>query len=114
MMAITTHILDTARGKPASGMPVALDYLVSGRSWRRIGKGATDADGRVATLFPSGMRLQEGTYRLTFDTAAYFGSQNMMSFHPEVSVIFDVRDASQHYHIPLVADAIRIYTYRGS
>jgi 5-hydroxyisourate hydrolase len=113
MSAITTHVLDTSRGKPASGVPVRLE-LESGGSWKEIGRGTTDADGRVKDLLADGFDLQKGTYRLTFDTSLYFSVQNAESFYPRVTIVFIVREASQHYHVPLLLSPYGYSTYRGS
>jgi 5-hydroxyisourate hydrolase len=104
-------VLDTSKGRPASGIPVG---LLSGKTWRALKKGTTDTDGRVSDLFPTDLRFQEGTYRLTFDSAAYFRVQKVVSFYPEISVVFLVRDATQHYHIPLLVTPYGYTTYRGT
>ncbi len=114
MGAITTHVLDTSRGRPASGVPVVLEMRSGGNEWKVVGKGATDADGRLTNLLPAGSPLEAGTYRLTFDSGAYFRAQNVESFHPQVAVIFAVRDAAQHYHVPLLLSPYGYTTYRGS
>jgi len=104
---ITTHVLDTAQGKPAIGIPVELDRR-EGASWRPIGHGATDPDGRLRTLWPAGQPLIPGTYRLRFDT------QQRSPFFPEVMVVFNVTDAAGHYHLPLLLSPHGYSTYRGS
>jgi 5-hydroxyisourate hydrolase len=114
MSAITTHILDTSRGRPASGLHVILEIQSADQSWELIGKGTTDADGRLKELLPQEYVLAQGIYRLTFDTASYFASQNVESFYPEVTIIFSVRDEAQHYHVPLLLNPYGYSTYRGS
>ncbi|MBI3554927.1 MAG: hydroxyisourate hydrolase [Deltaproteobacteria bacterium] len=116
---ITTHVLDLSRGKPAAGIPVLLELgLVSGdpdaQLWKPIGKGETDSDGRVATLLPPGSPIAESTYRLTFQTAAYFKKHGVSGFYPYVQIVFDAADASQHYHVPLLLSPHGYSTYRGS
>ena len=106
-MSITTHVLDTSRGRPAAGVPVALE-LQRENAWHPIGAGVTDADGRLRTL--TGPDIEEGTYRLTFDVAAY----NAQAFFPTVAIVFEVRDAAQHYHVPLLLSPFGYSTYRGS
>ena len=108
MSPITTHVLDTAKGKPAHGVPVVLE-LKTGAAWKELGRGTTDADGRLKTLLPDGAALRHGTYRLTFDTAAYLGK----AFYPEVAVCFEVRDDA-HHHVPLLLSPFGYSTYRGS
>lgn len=102
---ITTHVLDTAQGKPASGIPVRLE-LREPQGWTPVGDGVTDADGRLRTLVKSPLRA--GTYRLTFETRA------RSAFFPEVSITFEVADASAHYHLPLLLSPFGYSTYRGS
>jgi 5-hydroxyisourate hydrolase len=104
MSAITTHVLDTARGRPAAGVPVKLEFL-DGTEWRLAGEGATDSDGRCRTL---GRALVAGEYRITFDTSS------CSVFYPSVSVHFAVTDVAQHYHVPLLLSPYGYSTYRGS
>ena len=105
MSGITTHVLDTARGRPAAGVPVVLERR-DGEQWREIGRGTTDDDGRLRTL--TGPSIDTGTYRITFDTAA------RSDFFPEVAIVFEVKDAAQHYHVPLLLSPFGYSTYRGS
>ena len=114
MSAITTHILDIAGGKPAGGVPVVLQHQSDGGGWKEIGRGQTDSDGRLKDLLPVDFDLTKGTYRLTFDTSAYFDAQSAQGFYPEVSVTFIVHDAAQHYHVPLLLSPYGYSTYRGS
>src|SRR5438046_1718915 len=102
MSAITTHILDTSRGRPAGGLPVRLELQTAEGSWKVIGGGTSDADGRVQELLPPGFALQEGFYRLTFTTGAYFAGQGVEGFYSEVTIAFTIRDPAQHYHVPLL------------
>ncbi len=110
---ITTHILDVAGGRPAGDVPVVLEVLAGG-NWKEIGRGKTDADGRARELLPSDFNLAAGVYRLTFDTSAYFSAQNIEGFYPTVTVAFIIRDAAQHYHVPLLLSPYGYSTYRGS
>lgn len=114
MSAITTHVLDTAGGRPASGVPVFLELRSAEGDWQAVGKGETDADGRLRDLLPAGQPLTEATYRLTFDTAAYFSTHNIEGFYPQVTVIFSVRAGEAHYHVPLLLSPYGYSTYRGS
>lgn len=108
---ISTHVLDTARGHPAEGVPVVLEgpALVG---WKVIGQGVTDGDGRV-DLVPEGASLQYGRYRLTFDTREYFRRRDEPAFYPEVTVVFEFRDGN-HHHVPLLLSPFGYTTYRGS
>jgi len=114
MSAITTHVLDTARGRPAADVPITLDCQTSNGTWSRLGQGATDADGRLRTLLPTGVALEPGVYRITFDTATYFSALGIEGFYPEASVVFQVRAADEHYHVPLLLNPFGYSTYRGS
>lgn len=113
MSAITTHILDTSRGKPAAGVPVYLDFQDQG-DWQRIGSGATDADGRVKTLVPDGHALARGLYRLEFRVSDYFDTLGTKSFYPYVKIVFSLDDPASHYHVPLLLNPFGYSTYRGS
>jgi 5-hydroxyisourate hydrolase len=104
MSQITTHVLDSALGKPAAGVPVALF-----QNGELIADGRTDADGRVASLGPD--VLAEGGYTLLFDVAAYFGDRQ--SFYPRVIIDF-VITGGEHYHVPLLLSPFAYSTYRGS
>jgi len=110
---ITTHVLDTARGVPAAGVPVRLEHF--GRDgWTQIGVSSTDDDGRVRKIGPE---IGPGTYRLIFDTAAYAAQQAGDSdpvFFPEVTVTFAVHDRARNYHVPLLLSPYGFSTYRGS
>ncbi len=79
MSAITTHILDIATGRPASGVPVVLEVRRSDGTWRRVGSGHTDADGRLRTLTDDAAALAPGVFRLTFDTASYFARDGVQA-----------------------------------
>ncbi len=110
MSGLSTHILDTALGKPASGVRVR---LFKGAT-EAISSTVTNADGRVAKLLPEGAALETGVYRIVFDVAPYFAASATPSFYPEVAVCFEVRDASAHYHVPLLIGPFGYTTYRGS
>ena len=109
---ITTHVLDTAAGRPAAGVPVRLER--AGGAGREIGRGVTDRDGRMRTFVREGHPLEAGTYRLVFDTASYFRASGVDGFFPEVTIVFDIRDPAQHYHVPLLLSPFGYSTYRGS
>ncbi len=113
MSAITTHVLDTSRGRPAEGVTVLLEFLGED-GWREIGRGETDTDGRLRSLMAPDVKLTTGTYRITFDTAAWFEESGVEGFYPMVVVPFVVRDAGGHYHVPLLLSPFGYSTYRGS
>ncbi len=107
--SITTHVLDTARGQPAGGVPFLLSVRAENGEWREVARGSTDKDGRARLG-----SAPRGVYRLMFDTDAYFRAWNMEGFYPEVVVTFEVRDPSQRYHVPLLISPYGYSTYRGS
>ena len=110
---ITTHVLDTAIGRPAKGVTVILEMRQTSE-WTPIGRGETDDNGRLSTLM-DGRELTRGIYRLTFDTGAYHRDQAIgVPFFPEVTITFSVRDVSAHYHVPLLLSPFGYSTYRGS
>jgi 5-hydroxyisourate hydrolase len=106
--AVTTHVLDTARGLPAAGVPVVLQR----DDGSVLAKAHTDDDGRVLDLGPE--RLDAGAYRVVLDTAAYFEATGQRGFYPEVAVTFTVADPEQHYHVPVLLSPYGFSTYRGS
>ena len=114
MSGITTHVLDTAAGRPAAGVAVRLEVRRAGRDWVPLAERTTDADGRVRDLVADGSRLDAGTYRLTFATGAYFAAKGQGTFFPEASVVFEVGDPAQKYHVPLLLSPFGYSTYRGS
>jgi 5-hydroxyisourate hydrolase len=107
---ITTHVLDTARGRPAAGVPVVLERR-DGDGWTCVGEAVTDADGRAGALLPAGSALEATAYRLRFDTAAHLGAG---AFFPEVVLTFAVTRPREHHHVPLLLSRYGYTTYRGS
>ena len=109
---ITTHVLDTALGKPGRDIAIDLEIAVvnpaEGTAWRAVGSGRTDDDGRLKTLTPPGP-VEPGTYRIRFHTGAY-----QTGFFPVVEIQFTVIDGAQHYHVPLLLSPYSYSTYRGS
>src|SRR5215472_12222001 len=99
MSDITTHVLDVSIGRPAAGVPVILEILKAA-DWKELSRGATDSDGRLRHLLAPGS-LVKGTYRLTFETREYFEARKVAAIFPEVNIVFEVKDATEHYHIPL-------------
>src|SRR3954451_8820753 len=98
---ITTHVLDITQGGAAVDVSVILE-LRQADGWMPIGRGSTDAKGRLTTL-TEGRTLSPGTYRLTFDIGTYQRAQGMsVPFFPEATITFNVRDTAEHFHLPLV------------
>jgi 5-hydroxyisourate hydrolase len=101
---ITTHVLDTSVGRPATGVGVRLL-----RDDVEVSSGTTDGDGRWTAL--DGAAASSGAYRLVFSTGHYFGGA---SFHPQVTIDFLVGDPTEHHHVPLLLSPFGYTTYRGS
>jgi 5-hydroxyisourate hydrolase len=114
MSAITTHILDTAIGRPATGVTVMLEQETAEAGWQVIAKGLTDDDGRLRLMRETDELFMLGHYRLSFDTATYFATGGVESFYPQVAITFTVRDPEAHYHVPLLLSPFGYSTYRGS
>lgn len=108
MSTLSTHVLDTALGRPAQGIKVTLE-----RGDDLIGSGVTDADGRVRDLHKKDAPLSPGSYALTFYVAEYFSKAGRESFFPEIVINFRIDDEA-HYHVPLLLSPFGYSTYRGS
>ena len=111
-MGLSTHILDTALGRPAANVTITLSQLEA-EAWHDIGSGHTDADGRCKTLLGNNP-LAAATYKLRFNTAPYFHALSLPSLYPYIEIVFIVTDPTQHHHIPLLLTANGYTTYRGS
>lgn len=109
MNKITTHILDTSIGKPATGIPVIL-YKQHDDYWDVIGANTTDKNGRISEFPDQHEKLNSGIYKLKFEVHAYFEGD---SFFPFVEIVFVV-DKGEHYHVPLLLSPFGYSTYRGS
>jgi 5-hydroxyisourate hydrolase len=114
MSTISTHILDTARGKPANGVAVYLESQKTDETWEQLTHAWTDEEGRVKPFFLLEEPLKGGTYRLVFDTESYFSALDSHCFYPQVCVVFNIGDDPQHYHIPLLISPYGYSTYRGT
>jgi hydroxyisourate hydrolase len=106
---VSTHVLDTARGEPAAGVPVRLDRAEDG-GWAPVASGTTDGDGRLHEWVPA-TAWAAGAYRLVFDAAALHGPA---AFFPEVAVAFRVTEPDRPLHLPLLLSPYGYTTYRGS
>ncbi|GGY36920.1 5-hydroxyisourate hydrolase [Bacterioplanes sanyensis] len=109
---ITTHILDTHKGRPAANVEVSL-YQWQQDGWQHMASAQTDDDGRITDWLGDRQR-EQGLYRLTFATAEYFSHQGVISLYPQVDIHFQIENADEHYHIPLLLSANGYSTYRGS
>lgn len=112
---ITTHVLDTSKGRPAEGVPVVLSReSEDSKGWEVVGQGSTDADGRITDLLAPGS-LRPATYRIRFATSSYFARVGVKEFfYPWAEIVFQVNDAEAHYHVPLLLNPFGYSTYRGS
>jgi len=110
MTGLTSHVLDLALGQPARGLAVRLE-VPDGATWRVLARAVTDDDGRAGGLAAA---LPAGTYRLAFETGAYFASTGRASFYPYVEVTFQITATGQHHHVPLLLSPHGYTTYRGS
>jgi 5-hydroxyisourate hydrolase len=111
---LTTHVLDTMRGKPGAGIRIEL-YALEGVMARRVADTVTNADGRTDAPLLAGDTLKAGRYELLFHIGAYFRATGAESpFLDVVPIRFAVADAAAHYHVPLLASPWSYTTYRGS
>ena len=114
---LTTHVLDTASGRPAAGMALEL-ACVAGNGERRVLKRArTNADGRTDAPLLEADELARGVYEIVFDVGEYFAGRPSSADPPflgRVPVRFGIADASVHYHVPLLTSPWAYSTYRGS
>jgi 5-hydroxyisourate hydrolase len=106
-VSLSTHVLDTARGRPAAGVAIELARL-DGSGRTVLASVVTNGDGR--TDEPLLDPLQAGTYELLFGVGAYFGS----GLYDEIPIRFRIDDAGAHYHVPLLVSPWSYSTYRGS
>ena len=110
MGKLTTHVLDTARGKPGAGIAVEL-FLLEGQDWKRLKNVKTNSDGRTDAPLLEGDALRTGTYQIVFHVGAYFAGEGFLDLVP---VRFKIADAGAHYHVPLLCSPWSYTTYRGS
>lgn len=114
---LSTHVLDTARGKPAAGVKIAL-YRVSEDGHTKITETVTNHDGRTDAPMLSGADLTVGTYELVFSAGDYLRANGQASgdvlFLDDIPIRFGVPDAGAHYHVPLLISPFAYSTYRGS
>ena len=110
MGKLTTHVLDTAQGRPGAGMKIVLSVF-EGEKWKRLKTVSTNRDGRTDEPLAEGAALKPGQYRLQFHVGDYFGQKEFLDVVP---VRFNVADAAAHYHVPLLCTPWSYSTYRGS
>jgi 5-hydroxyisourate hydrolase len=111
---ISTHVLDTALGKPAARVPLRLEQRDKDDRWLTLGSFHTDTDGRCSQMLAESQALPEGQYRLVFDTGSYYAAQNLSGLYPVVEITFQIRKGEFQFHIPLLLSPNGYTTYRGS
>lgn len=107
---ISTHILDTSKGQPAADVVIVLEKKEANGQWKSIGKGLTNADGRLSFDFEK----NTGIYRLNFEIEAYFKKEKVDFFFLDTAVVFQVLSTDRKYHVPLLLNPYGYTTYRGS
>jgi 5-hydroxyisourate hydrolase len=116
MGRLTTHVLDTAQGRPGAGMRIDLFAVAEGR--RHLKSVETNSDGRCDDPLLDGAPLALGAYELVFHAAEYFARQGVSLAEPpfldEIVIRFGIADADGHYHVPLLVSPWSYSTYRGS
>ena len=112
MSQLTTHILDTTKGKPAQGVTILL-FQQHSDGWKQLTIGTTNADGRIPNLLQKDSILEPGVYKMKFETKEYFEKQGVQTFYPFVEITFTIT-GSEHYHVPLLLNPFGYSTYRGS
>lgn len=113
MSRISSHVLDTTRGVPASGIHIQLFKLINAQ-WVALQQDTTNSDGRVANLLPENTPLETGRYKIRFALESYFQAQQQPCFYPQVDIECHLKSEDEHYHIPLLISPFGYSTYRGS
>ena len=117
MGRLSTHVLDTALGRPAAGVGITL-YRLTGEGRQLVRRTATNADGRTDGPLLEGEALQPGQYELVFAAGEYLRAGGQAGtgilFLDDIPIRFGVPDAGQHYHVPLLLSPFGYSTYRGS
>ena len=116
MGRLTTHVLDTALGRPASGLAVSLRR--AGKHGAPLASAVTNADGRVDKPLLQDEAMEAGSYELVFEAGAYFDRLGLSLAEPkfldQVVIRFGIADPKAHYHVPLLLSPYGYSTYRGS
>ncbi|MDB5754519.1 MAG: uraH [Massilia sp.] len=117
MGKLSTHVLDTAQGKPGAGVRVEL-YALDAGGRTLLKADSTNADGRCGAPLLEGDAMQPGKYELVFAAGDYFAAQGLVLPEPrfidQVTIAFGIAHADQNYHVPLVVTPWSYSTYRGS
>ena len=110
---LSVHVLNLENGLPSPGVEVVLEQQ-DGKNWTKLNTGVTNEQGRIPALYPEGKKLEQGVYRVTFETGDWFKKHDTATFFPEVPVIFSADASVEHYHIPLLLSPYGFSTYRGN
>lgn len=111
---LTTHVLDTAHGKPAAGMEIELARFDKNGERHVIKTVRTNDDGRTDDPLLTEAEFERGEYEIVFSAGEYFGEDGDPPFLDKVPIRFGVSDPDAHYHVPLLASPWSYSTYRGS
>ncbi len=112
MSQLTTHVLDTTKGKPAAGVTILLFQQLE-EDWQLVTSGKTNNDGRIPDLLNKDALLAPGNYKMKFETKQYFDTQGVHTFYPFIEIAFTIT-GNEHYHVPLLLNPFGYSTYRGS
>lgn len=110
---LSVHILNLQTGQPVDGVKVILEKQ-DGEKWQYLASNETDQAGRITALYPTGKKLEKGIYRVVFQTGDYFKKQQLNTFFPEIPVLFNIDNISEHYHVPLLLSQYGFSTYKGN
>ncbi|MBW3511955.1 hydroxyisourate hydrolase [Janthinobacterium sp. NKUCC06_STL] len=114
---LSVHILDLQSGLPTAGVTVTLEQKQGkgqDNDWKQLASGVTNAQGRIAAMYPVDAPMQAGDYRIVFKTGEHYARLKQETFFPEIPVQFHVEKTEQHYHIPLLLSPFGFSTYRGN
>ncbi len=110
---LSVHILDLQSGQPTAGVKVTLEQKKD-NDWKQLSSGVTNAQGRIAAMYPLDAPMQAGDYRIVFKTGEHYARLKQENFFPEIPRSEDVEKTDQHYHIPLLLSPFGFSTYRGN
>lgn len=110
---LSVHVLNIENGLPSPDVNVTLEQKQDD-GWEELNAAVTGDNGRINALYPEDMALENGTYRVTFDTGEWFENHDTETFFPEIPVVFAIDGELDHYHVPLLLSPYGYSTYRGN
>jgi len=110
---LSVHVLNIENGLPSPDVTVTLERQENG-NWVDLSEAVTNEQGRISALYPEGEALEEGTYRVVFETGEWFEKHETATFFPEIPVVFTMDGTLDHYHVPLLLSPYGFSTYRGN